>query len=62
MIADGLQHGNSPLEYTREFIEGKTLVLTTTNGTRLLHMALEKMQILLFQVPFQTYQLFAISC
>ena len=25
-----------------EFIKGKTLVLTTTNGTRLLHMALEK--------------------
>jgi 2-phosphosulfolactate phosphatase len=41
-IADGLIHGNSPLEYTREFIENKTLVLTTTNGTRLLHMALEK--------------------
>lgn len=41
-IAEGLVHGNSPLEYTREFIEGKTLVLTTTNGTRLLHMALEK--------------------
>lgn len=40
-IAEGLEHGNSPLEYTREFIEGKTLVLTTTNGTRLLHMALE---------------------
>ncbi|HTD95159.1 MAG TPA: 2-phosphosulfolactate phosphatase [Chitinophagaceae bacterium] len=41
-IADGLQHGNSPLEYSREFIENKTLVLTTTNGTRLLHMALER--------------------
>jgi 2-phosphosulfolactate phosphatase len=41
-IADGLEHGNSPFEYPREFIEGKTLVLTTTNGTRLLHMALEK--------------------
>ncbi|HMU45065.1 MAG TPA: 2-phosphosulfolactate phosphatase [Chitinophagaceae bacterium] len=41
-IADGLQHGNSPLEYTREFIENKTLVLTTTNGTRLLQMALDK--------------------
>jgi 2-phosphosulfolactate phosphatase len=41
-IADGLQHGNSPLEYGREFIENKTLVLTTTNGTRLLHMALER--------------------
>jgi 2-phosphosulfolactate phosphatase len=42
MVAEGLQHGNSPLEYSRSFIENKTLVLTTTNGTRLLHMALEK--------------------
>lgn len=42
MIAEGLQHGNSPLEYTKEFIENKTLVLTTTNGTRLLQMALDK--------------------
>lgn len=41
-VADGLEYGNSPFEYPREFIEGKTLVLTTTNGTRLLHMALEK--------------------
>ena len=40
-IAEGLSHGNSPLEYPREFIGGKTLVLTTTNGTRLLHMALK---------------------
>lgn len=41
-IAEGLAHGNSPLEYSPEFIAGKTLVLTTTNGTRLLHMALER--------------------
>lgn len=41
-LAEGLQYGNSPLEYTREFIAGKTLVLTTTNGTRLLHMALAR--------------------
>ncbi|HEV8285552.1 MAG TPA: 2-phosphosulfolactate phosphatase [Chitinophagaceae bacterium] len=41
-IAEGLVNGNSPFEYPRKFIEGKTLVLTTTNGTRLLHMALEK--------------------
>jgi len=41
-IAEGLVHGNSPFEYPREFIEGKTLVLTTTNGTRLLQMALDK--------------------
>jgi 2-phosphosulfolactate phosphatase len=40
-IAEGLQHGNSPLEYARDFIENKTLVLTTTNGTRLLQMALD---------------------
>ena len=41
-IAEGLEHGNSPLEYSRSFIENKALVLTTTNGTRLLHMALDK--------------------
>jgi 2-phosphosulfolactate phosphatase len=37
-VADGLQYGNSPSEYPKEFINGKILVLTTTNGTRLLHM------------------------
>src|SRR5678810_927605 len=41
-IAEGLEYGNSPFEYPANFVEGKTLVLTTTNGTRLLHMALEK--------------------
>lgn len=41
-IAEGLRYGNSPFEYDREFINGKILVLTTTNGTRLLHMALDK--------------------
>lgn len=39
-LAEGLSHGNSPLEYTPDFIGGKILVLTTTNGTKLLHMAL----------------------
>lgn len=37
-IAPGLEYGNSPAEYPRAFVEGKILVLTTTNGTRLLHM------------------------
>lgn len=41
-IIPGLSYGNSPAEYPRSFIEGKTLVLTTTNGTKLLHMALNK--------------------
>ena len=40
-VIDGLAYGNSPAEYPRSFIEGKTLVLTTTNGTKLLHMALQ---------------------
>lgn len=39
-IAKGLKYGNTPLQYTSRFIKDKTLVLTTTNGTRLLHMAL----------------------
>jgi 2-phosphosulfolactate phosphatase len=41
-VAPALQYGNSSFEYPREFIGGKTLVLTTTNGTKLLHMALAK--------------------
>jgi 2-phosphosulfolactate phosphatase len=39
-VAEGLQYGNSPFEYPKSFIAGKTLVLTTTNGTKLLQMAL----------------------
>jgi len=31
---EGFHYSNSPLEYTRESIEGKTLVMTTTNGTK----------------------------
>ena len=38
-VAQGLQYGNSPFEYPAQFIANKTLVLTTTNGTKLLHMA-----------------------
>jgi 2-phosphosulfolactate phosphatase len=41
-VAEGLEYGNSPFEYPRSFVENKTLVLTTTNGTKLLHMALDK--------------------
>lgn len=41
-VIEGLQYGNSPAEYPRDFIDGKTLVLTTTNGTKLLHLAIER--------------------
>ena len=40
-VAEGLTHGNSPFEYPRPFIDDKVLVLTTTNGTKLLHMAID---------------------
>ncbi len=39
-IAEGLSYGNSPFTFPKEFVEGKKVVLTTTNGTRLLHNAL----------------------
>lgn len=32
----GFDFGNSPLEFTREVVEGKTVLLTTTNGTQAL--------------------------
>lgn len=41
-VAAGLSYGNSPFEYPRSFVENKLLVLTTTNGTKLLHMALDR--------------------
>ena len=31
---EGFHYSNSPLEFTRETIDGKTLVMTTTNGTK----------------------------
>lgn len=37
-VAPGLEYGNSPLEYPASFIKDKILALTTTNGTKLLHM------------------------
>ena len=31
---EGFNFSNSPFDYTREAVEGKTLIMTTTNGTR----------------------------
>ena len=36
---EGFDLGNSPAEYTSERVNGKRLVLTTTNGTRAIHVA-----------------------
>lgn len=34
---EGFDLGNSPLEYKKKTVEGKTLILTTTNGTNAIH-------------------------
>lgn len=31
---NGFEAGNSPLEYSKDIVSGKTIILTTTNGTR----------------------------
>lgn len=38
-VVAGYDFGNSPFSYTSEKVEGKTIVLTTTNGTKALHLA-----------------------
>jgi 2-phosphosulfolactate phosphatase len=39
ILIPGFHLGNSPLEYTREKVTGKVVVLTTTNGTRAIRRA-----------------------
>ena len=38
-VVDGFDFGNSPFSYTKEKVNGKTVVLTTTNGTHALHLS-----------------------
>ncbi|PWS27159.1 2-phosphosulfolactate phosphatase [Pedobacter yonginense] len=38
-VVSGYDFGNSPFSYTKEKVGGKTIVLTTTNGTKALHLA-----------------------
>jgi len=38
-VVDGFDFGNSPFSYTKEKVSGKTIVLTTTNGTHALHLS-----------------------
>lgn len=44
---EGFDFSNSPLEYKREIIEGKSILLTTTNGTRALTSCLKAEKILI---------------
>jgi 2-phosphosulfolactate phosphatase len=38
-VVAGFDFGNSPFSYTPEMVSGKTVVLTTTNGTHALHLS-----------------------
>lgn len=38
-VVEGYDFGNSPFSYSYEKVNGKTIVLTTTNGTKALHLA-----------------------
>jgi 2-phosphosulfolactate phosphatase len=38
-VVTGFDFGNSPFSYTAEKVAGKTVVLTTTNGTHALHLS-----------------------
>jgi len=41
-VVEGYDFGNSPFSYTAEKVAGKTIVLTTTNGTKAMHLAQER--------------------
>lgn len=41
-VVAGYDFGNSPFSYTAEKVAGKTVVLTTTNGTKAMHLAQER--------------------
>lgn len=41
-VVEGYDFGNSPFSYVSDKVGGKTVVLTTTNGTKALHMAREQ--------------------
>jgi len=38
-VVDGFDFGNSPFSYIKQKVSGKTIVLTTTNGTHAIHMS-----------------------
>lgn len=46
-IVTGFDFGNSPFAYTKEKVAGKTIVLTTTNGTHALHLSRQAKKIVI---------------
>lgn len=46
-VVDGFDFGNSPFSYTKDKVKGKTIVLTTTNGTKAIHLSREAKKIVI---------------
>ncbi|RYY36983.1 MAG: 2-phosphosulfolactate phosphatase [Sphingobacteriaceae bacterium] len=46
-VVSGFDFGNSPFSYTKEKVAGKTVVLTTTNGTHALHLSIKAKKIVI---------------
>ncbi|HEY0899171.1 MAG TPA: 2-phosphosulfolactate phosphatase [Sphingobacteriaceae bacterium] len=46
-VVEGFDFGNSPFAYTSEKVKGKTVVLTTTNGTHAIHKSLDASRIVI---------------
>lgn len=46
-VVEGFDFGNSPFSYTKEKIQGKTIVLTTTNGTRSIQLSLDAKEVVI---------------
>lgn len=46
-VVAGFDFGNSPFSYTAEKVAGKTVVLTTTNGTHALHLSRSAKRVLI---------------
>ena len=53
MLIEGFDFGNSPFHYMNEKVKNKTLVLTTTNGTKALKMAETHQSIIASFVNFE---------
>jgi len=46
-VVEGYDFGNSPFSYTADKVAGKTVVLTTTNGTKALHLVKKAHQVVI---------------
>lgn len=47
IIVEGMDKGNSPAEFSVDIINDKSLALTTTNGTKILHMSMAAEEIVI---------------